>query len=706
MKDYREKYSVVCCDDFSENDISNLPYGCFINAYTGAALNPKTVTIPTENYLWDVVCSFDIETSSVITDTGVAAGIMYHWQFLIHRTVVIGRTWEQFSIFMNKLKNILGLGTNCKLHVFVHNLGFEFQYLRTKLHMNYETIISRKRREVIKVNTDEGFVFLDTYSISNKSLEATVESIFGDDVSKLKLDYYKVRTPKTPLSIEEIDYCVMDVICVAEYVSFLLKEYGHVNKIPITMTGRARYSLRKHLKGNSKTYKSSEYRKFLNDKCSITSINEYDYLRNAMHGGFVFARRSDDVLENVKSWDVVSMYISAICSNKFPIGDPKFYDNVSLSELDKYANDDSHFVIVDVVLNDVISNYIDFCIMSRDHIFCSDELKASDLFCEHNRVIKAGSLRLICCLSDLLIYSEFYSIKSIDINCIMVYEADYLPKDFIKYVLKLYNAKKNLPDGAKRNEVKVELNSVGFGVHAEDPCRDTFGLSETKSWYSKEHDVESELKRYNTNPNRVSSYAWGVAITAFSRRELLGCVAQFEDLSDIIYSDTDCLKYVGDKNDHIFEEYNDYIDSVMLRSAYDMSIDSELFEGLGRFKFEGTYSRFKCLAPKQYIFEKDGEIVRHISGLPKSGAENVNFDNFNPYFTLTSDLAHKMCSVYIDKRVEMCIEDYQGNECFVCEDSSVFIWEDEFSFDGGVNDLSSSITEYLIRGKDDYEDWN
>ena len=73
----------------------------------------------------DAICAFDIETTN---DAESMQAFMYHWQFQLNEMTVTGRTWEEFSRFMG------GLAEHLKpeeyLVIFVHNLSFEFQFLR------------------------------------------------------------------------------------------------------------------------------------------------------------------------------------------------------------------------------------------------------------------------------------------------------------------------------------------------------------------------------------------------------------------------------------------------------------------------------------------------------------------------------------------------------------------------------------------------
>ena len=681
MEIYKE-YKIVCSDDFKMEDL-DFPSDCFINAVNGSHLSPSTALKVDQTYLYDVVSAFDIETSSVITDAG-NVGIMYHWQWLIHKTIFIGRTWEQFDRFQRKLREILGLRFNVHLNVFVHNLGFEFQYLRSHLSVRPESIISRKNREVLKCSTEEGFILRDTYAISNKSLDDTVQDLFMDGISKLKtLDYSKVRTPETYISTEELEYCLMDVICVAKYVDSMIGEYKHYNNIPITFTDIARRHLRSSL--------SNDYFELLRKDYVIRDFDEFLALQNALHGGFVYSKNG--YFENVTSMDIKSMYPSVVLTCKLPIGTSTYYDAEECNIPTQFLDDENKFCIVTAELIGVKPYNESFLVMSRNHIFNIDgQLEADNLYCEHNRVYSADRLVIVCTAEDLSIYKTYYNIDRVGILEMYAWDTDYIPLELAKYLINLFSKKESLPDGIEKRKVKVELNSLGFGVHATSPCRDGYAYSESKCWHPKSHDFNAEINRYNYPVNkrgRVTHFAWGIAIPALARRRLFNVIDCME-LDDIIYIDTDSIKFIGDYSE-LFEDYNNLVIEYNAKVALERFLNVTKFSNIGTFVNEGTASRFKTLGPKKYIFEINNKITRHISGLPITGAKLVNFSNFDESLILDSDVSGKTSSIYIDDGINASVVDYTGKRTTIYEPTSVFIYNEVYSMDTGVEGIIGGI---------------
>lgn len=49
--------------------------------------------------------------------------------FALNGNYVYGRTWEDFDFTLNKLKEVLQLNEYRRIIIYIHNLGYEFQFL-------------------------------------------------------------------------------------------------------------------------------------------------------------------------------------------------------------------------------------------------------------------------------------------------------------------------------------------------------------------------------------------------------------------------------------------------------------------------------------------------------------------------------------------------------------------------------------------------
>ena len=81
-----------------------------------------------------IYCGFDIETTNIYDDNNKLA-FMYHWQFGINTHIIYGRTWEEFTEFLDRLQKQLKLTEHRRLIIWIANEGFEFQFMRRHLNI-------------------------------------------------------------------------------------------------------------------------------------------------------------------------------------------------------------------------------------------------------------------------------------------------------------------------------------------------------------------------------------------------------------------------------------------------------------------------------------------------------------------------------------------------------------------------------------------
>lgn len=207
------------------------------------------VTSKNINY-YNVAASFDIETSSFYQDNIVKSenkrAIMYIWQFGIQQLVTFGRTWEDFLLFIKYLSEDLQLNEKNRLVVWVHNLSYEWQFIR-KL-FTWDEVFLMEERVPVKARTG-GIEFRCSYKLSNKSLASVGKDLESQGITGFKkktgdLDYSKIRTPATSLTEEELGYCEYDIRVLNRYIEEKIKVDGDITRIPLTNTGYVRNKCR------------------------------------------------------------------------------------------------------------------------------------------------------------------------------------------------------------------------------------------------------------------------------------------------------------------------------------------------------------------------------------------------------------------------------------------------------------------------------
>ena len=105
----------------------------------------------------------------------------------------MGRTWAELREFMACLLDVVGDDT---LVVLVHNLSYEFQFLRTIYDFKSDEVFALAKRKVAKITMyDEAFEFRCTYIHSNMSLAAYCKKMHvqHQKLDGAEFDYKVVR---------------------------------------------------------------------------------------------------------------------------------------------------------------------------------------------------------------------------------------------------------------------------------------------------------------------------------------------------------------------------------------------------------------------------------------------------------------------------------------------------------------------------------
>ena len=173
-------------------------------------------------------CGFDIETTSYKVDD-VKTAFMYVWMFGIDhgKGVYYGRTWEEFLEVCEELQSRFNLSENKRLVVYVHNLEYEFQFMRKYFNWVDGGLFAVDERKPIKCLCDYGIEFRDSYILSGFSLENTAKNLAKHKVKKLvgDLDYSLIRTHETKLTDAEMAYCENDIVIITAYIAEQIELY-------------------------------------------------------------------------------------------------------------------------------------------------------------------------------------------------------------------------------------------------------------------------------------------------------------------------------------------------------------------------------------------------------------------------------------------------------------------------------------------------
>ena len=408
-----------------------------------------------------------LDDNKPITDDINKVSIMYCWQFAINGHVIFGRTWTEFMELMEKLSSITNDQT--RILVYVHNLAFEFQFIRCLF--TWHKVFSIAPRKPIYAITDTGIEFRCSYILTNYSLSKLSDQLQKYKIAKLDtLDYSLTRSPDTPLTWPEIRYCINDVLVVSAYIQECILKERYICYIPLTATGYCRRYCRKMcLYGNSKKNRSKQYNRYHNLMLSlqITGTDEYKQLKRCFSGGFTHASAyySGKTMHDVDSIDFTSSYpYVCLSSSGFPMSTAKIVHPKSKQEFEKYLN--YYWCMFDAEFIGLEPTFINENYLSSSHCYVKEKCVTNN-----GRVVSADRIITTITHIDFDIIRRTYKWKHLSIKNLRIYKKGYLPKELILAIIKLYQDKtmlKGVP--GKEQEYlngKALLNSV-YGMMVTD----------------------------------------------------------------------------------------------------------------------------------------------------------------------------------------------------------------------------------------------
>lgn len=646
----------------------------------------------------NVPAAFDIETSSFY-DSGEKRAIMYFWMFGINNHIVTGRTWDEFKTLLLLVQTKLNLSENRRLVVYVHNLAYEFQFIRK--HFNWNDVFLLDERKPVYAHYD-GIEFRCSLKLSGgKSLAKVADDLQRYPIKKLvgNLDYSLIRTPITPLTEPEMDYGENDVRVLLHYIQEKIEHDGGINKIPLTNTGYVREYCRKACYRNWKRYRN------LMNELTIEP-DEYTQLKRAFQGGFTHANANHafKVLEDVHSNDLASSYPTVMVLEQFPMSKAETIDHIESKEhLEHLLR--TYCCLFDIELTNLVpTNFQDNPISASKCFYLENAVE------NNGRVVTATRLRTTVTEQDFFTYRIFYRWDKLDIANFKIYRKGYLPSAFVKSILKLYYDKTVLKGDIEQlvnYMISKNMINAAYGMMVTDINRQEFKYNIDKV-DKPVRNLVANIEKYNNSVKRFLFYPWGVWVTAYARSNLFSAIYELGD--DYIYADTDSVKYFNrERHMEYFDKYTDVINKKINAAAVAHGIDASHFSPLnmtiGIWDYEGKYDHFKTLGAKRYLTEKGGKYSLTVAGVNKKSACKFLVETKDPFGKFTENLVvPKECSkrnvlTYIDFETSGAVVDYNGVLYNYHELSSVHMEGTEYSFS-----ISEQYKNYLkgIRNGDEF----
>lgn len=553
----------------------------------------------------DIVTAFDIETTRIVE---IEQSIMYIWQWQIGlRMTVTGRTWTEFAEFVKRL--IANLGENEYIVVYVHNLSYEFQFLRGIYDFKEDEVFCLDRRKILKCAMFGHLEFRCSYLHSNMSL-ATYTDKMGAYHGKIigEFDYNKIRWPYTPLNDREMLYSVNDVRGLVESIMIEMEHDGdNLYTIPLTSTGYVRRDTKRAVRAE---------RKQLAGKIA-PEYPVYKLLREAFRGGNTHANRyyAGKTISNVKSFDRSSSYPDVLCNCEYPITEFLPENGCDYSRIIDLMERRGKALLFRIAMCNVrlIDDMWGAPYLAKDQV-----RNLQGAIIDNGRILSAEYLETTVTDVDFRIILSEYDADSIIPYDVYSARYGYLPQSIIDTNIAYYRAKTELK-GVSGKELlymksKNKLNSI-YGMMAMNPVRDNIVFREGD--YVQDDTTTKEERLATANKKAFLAYQWGVWCTAWARYRLEEGIRLAGD--GFIYCDTDSVKFVGDAN---FASYNKQrINDSKKSGAYATDPKGNVHY-MGVYEYEGQYEQFRTLGAKKYCYVVDGKLHATIAGVSKRDGGN------------------------------------------------------------------------------------
>lgn len=563
-----------------------------------------------------LITAFDIETSYL---PEIDQSIMYIWQWQIGPDhTVIGRTWEELLDTMSRIRAVMP--ANHWLVVYVHNLSYEFQFLKGIYTFYPEDVFAIASRKVLKCDMFKCFELRCSYKLTNMSLDQFTRRMGVEHAKLHDFDYTKIRYPWTELSEDELAYCVHDVKGLCEAIRVLMDRDGdNLKTIPLTSTGYVRRNAKAAMRAGNL------HHSFVGS--ILPDLDLFIALREAFRGGNTHANRyiAGDIVENVHSADRSSSYPAVMCNCEFPMS---VFVPVAKSDLNvpyiircmtiRHKALLMRIRIKNLRLRDEFWGcpYIgsDKCrnIVGASYVLDTTFIRPVDT----GRILAAESLDITVTDIDFRIIMEEYTGE---VFILQAWYSSYkpLPRPLVDEVIKYYKDKTELK-GVKGQELyydksKALLNSL-YGMMAQSPLKPEIIFQQVGEWPDELTDLPREeyiarcaaiLEKYNRKA--FLAYQWGVWVTAHARAALEEGIRIVENTpgAHFVYCDTDSVKYIGSVD---WTAYNEARKAECLTSGAWAVDPAGITHYMGVFETEDNpdtgyaYYQFKTLGAKKYAY--------------------------------------------------------------------------------------------------------
>lgn len=600
---------------------------------------------------YNIIACFDTEnTSYYIPETDHWEAFTWIWGFCIDGFLIVGRTYEQFNIFIERLHNVLKLGKR-KLIIYVHNLSYDFSFIWRFLAAKDEnfSLFATDTRKILTFNA-YGFEFRCSYRLFNMSLDKALKNEKGTKYRKAKGDisYKKFRLPTDGLTKKEWNYFIMDLLGLSDLIyNKLINEGKSLKNIPLTSTGFIRELSRNACIGYGTSKKTAAQKEYIKDFKKLELQEEVYYMLEwAIAGGDTHGNRKyiGVRVPNCDGGDLQSSYpAEELLNTEYPISSYILYGEVENEEVLRRLMKEYSCLFFITFKHIEIKEDNPFDCISVSKIVNKD---SEVLIMDNGRLISGNNIKLSINHIDFELIERNYDFDEYKISNFYIAEKGPLPEAYRQVILELFKGKCKLKiekeknphdeDIAYRYNKYKNLINATFGCMLTNPVRPQIKLNNEGEWEVTTPDVKEELEKYYSNRKTFLHYAWGMIVTSGARLSLdnmrRACIGK---TGEALYWDTDSCKGF-DFDFKSIEKFNKKQREKCVKAGCLVTVDDREFV-IGDIDIEtknNPYKEFVTMGAKKYAYTDNEGLHITVAGVKKKeGAKELgNIKRFKEGF--------------------------------------------------------------------------
>ena len=658
-------YNIIWYD--GTNFINNIDKSMLIN-FSGKKINSKS-----HPYI-NVGAGFDCETSQFDNHTKYIQGsqeykqalhsFVYIWQFSVGENIYLCRDVELFESFLYQLDNACDIHNNAKLIIWDANIKYEYSYFKHIFRKHITKCFAKSKTEIITFDCFKHLQFRECLGVFGKSLSEVAKNNTTTQKLKGDLDYDLIRTPETPLTDTELQYCINDVAILSELTAVAHEKYTlQGDKIPLTQTGIVRNAVKKSMCPTkfvqNKLY--DENKPLIGTREQYNTFRQYAYSGGLTHSNFKYVGA---LLHNVKCYDLTSAYPYALSTKKYPAGDMITVTNPADF---KFALSHKHYVLK-LTLKNLHSKSTHSTISIHKVLKHTLENPVID----NGRIYECTSVTLYATEVD---YKNICAVYDFEKSKSVIHEITYftksvkIPKTMINVMLDWYKRKQILkPYSDDTPENKKEYGTLKQLVNCVYGMTCTSLYDDSNTWNTEIQDIETTQNDWENTSKTIFNPWYGYYCTAYVRERLIECISKYPDY--IVQYDTDsiyCLpcpdldNFVSEINNRV---YNECVRTIEFSECWD----------LGQWDTHPTkdfYVDFECLGSKRYIGKHaDGSIKITFAGanaddiIKQSQEYDIDVFEYIKHIDISEIASNKTGAYHFDDTYSATVTDYNGNSYY------------------------------------------